>query len=192
MVIASKLSNIAIDLIANLPEVIQAREQIDTQSSGSVYFNIELTDSLKNHLDISLSKLSSIPMRWIKGDTKPHVDKGTKSFDSTYLAYLTDSPGELIVDGEPYPIHKGCGYAFSEGIRHETVGTGAEPRLLLGPMSEAGFAVGAAPIIEPERPLPVRRGPMYTNNAMVFYKAGSLASGGVGTVRNSRAISRRV
>lgn len=142
MTITSKLSNSAIELISNLPEVIKAKEQIDTQLSGSVYFNIEVTDSIKNHLEINLSEITSIPMRWIKGDTKPHIDKGTKSFDSTYLAYLTDSPGELIVDGEPYPIHKGCGYAFSEGLRHETVGTGAEPRLLLGPMSETGFSVG--------------------------------------------------
>lgn len=32
----------------------------------------------------------------------------------------------------------------------------------------------------------------YTNNAMVFYKPGSLASGGVGTVRNSSVKSRRI
>jgi hypothetical protein len=34
--------------------------------------------------------------------------------------------------------------------------------------------------------------PLYTNNSLVFYKAGSLASGGVCSVRNSRFKSRRV
>lgn len=34
--------------------------------------------------------------------------------------------------------------------------------------------------------------PLFTNNSLVFYKAGSLASGGVGSVRNSRLKSRRV
>lgn len=34
--------------------------------------------------------------------------------------------------------------------------------------------------------------PLFTNNSLVFYKAGSLASGGVGSVRNSRFKSRRV
>jgi hypothetical protein len=35
------------------------------------------------------------------------------------------------------------------------------------------------------------RRPLYTNNALVFYKANSLASGGVGGVSNSRIKSRR-
>ena len=34
-------------------------------------------------------------------------------------------------------------------------------------------------------------GSLYTNNAQVFYKSNSLASGGVGTVRNSRSKARR-
>jgi hypothetical protein len=34
--------------------------------------------------------------------------------------------------------------------------------------------------------------PLYTNNSLVFYKAGSLACGGVCSVRNSRIKSRRV
>ena len=33
--------------------------------------------------------------------------------------------------------------------------------------------------------------PLYTNNAQVFYKSNSLASGGIGTVRNSRSKARR-
>ena len=81
-------------------------------------------------------------MRWIKGDTKPHIDKSSHSFDKTYLAYLTDSPGELIIDDESYPIIKGNAYVFSEGLSHETIGTGSEPRLLLGPMNENGISVG--------------------------------------------------
>jgi hypothetical protein len=74
------------------------------------------------------------------------VDKGRANFEQTYLMYLTDSPGELMVDGVSYPIRKGCGYTFSEGLSHQTVGTGSEPRLLLGPMSEAGIPVGGPSI----------------------------------------------
>ena len=33
--------------------------------------------------------------------------------------------------------------------------------------------------------------PIYTNNSLVFYKRGSLASGGVSTVANSRVKARR-
>ena len=111
-----------------------------------VYFNITLTSLLRETIyekfDLDFSQINSIPLRWIKGDTYPHIDKSSHSFDKTYLAYLTDSPGELIVDGESYPILKGNAYVFSEGLLHETVGTGSEPRLLLGPMNENGISVG--------------------------------------------------
>jgi hypothetical protein len=33
--------------------------------------------------------------------------------------------------------------------------------------------------------------PMFSNNAAVYYKPHSFASGGVGTVRNSRAIGKK-
>ena len=64
--------------------------------------------------------------------------------------YLTDSRGVLIVDGESMPIRKGTGVIFRQGLVHETRGTGNEPRLLLGPMSEHGFPVGAEELRRPE------------------------------------------
>ena len=47
--------------------------------------------------------------------------------------------------------------------------------------------------IPPPPPPPVRPSskPLFSNNSLVFYKAGSLASGGVGSVRNSSAKARR-
>jgi hypothetical protein len=148
MIRSYSLSNTDIDSLLNLPEVIRSKEQIDAQKhSGAIYLNASLDDSLKEkisqQLGLPLSGLDTIPMRWIKGDTKPHIDKAERSFEKTYLTYLTSSPGELIVDGNSYPITQGCGYVFDENVSHETIGTGTEPRLLLGPMSEQGFAVGA-------------------------------------------------
>jgi hypothetical protein len=140
------LSNSDIDFLLNQSEVISAKQNIDKLSSGSIYFTINLNDpvrqSLFNNLGLDLTNMETIPMRWIKGDTKPHIDRGSHKFDTSYLAYLTDSPGELVIDGEVYPISKGNAYVFSEGLSHETVGTGYEPRLLLGPMSENGISVG--------------------------------------------------
>jgi len=152
MIRSYSLSTADIDSLLNLPEVIRAKEQIDVQAgSGPIYVNASLDDSLKEkisqQLGISLSGLDTIPMRWIKGDTKPHIDRASSSFEKTYLTYLTSSPGELIVDGNSYPITQGCGYVFDENVSHETIGTGTEPRLLLGPMSEQGFAVGGGTII---------------------------------------------
>ncbi len=135
-----------IEYILNLPEVIAAKSKIESRNNGSIYFDISLTDKIKMKLSekfgINFDNINSIPMRWIKGDTLPHVDRGINSFDNTYLLYLTDSEGELIVDSNSYPIKQGSAYIFKEGLNHKTINTGIEPRLLLGPMSDAGFAVG--------------------------------------------------
>jgi hypothetical protein len=93
-------------------------------------------------------------MRWIAGDTPAHHDHGASSFSNTYLVYLTSSPGNLIVDGVSYAIQRGYGYVFPEMVSHETVGTTnvaseTTPRLLLGPMSEMGFPVGAPQLYQP-------------------------------------------
>lgn len=55
------------------------------------------------------------------------------------------------------------------------------------------FSSTPIPPPAPPLPLPVQPSskPLFTNNSMVFYKAGSLASGGVGGVRNSSAKARR-
>lgn len=145
------LSDIDIDHILSLPQVIKAKNEIDLISKGSIQFDIELSNHdkqiLHSAIGLDLSTVISIPMRWIKGDTLPHIDKGATAFDTTFLAYLTDSTGQLRIDGASYPISKGNAYVFSEGLMHETVGTGMEPRLLLGPMSEHGLKVGGATII---------------------------------------------
>ena len=126
--------------------VQEAKRKITSQQQGSVYFSLEVPADLKaklsNTLGLDLSHLDRIPMRWIKGDTVPHIDRGQDAFTNTYLAYLTDSPGSLVFGEETYPITQGDAYIFQEGLNHGTIGTGSEPRLLLGPMSEQGFAVG--------------------------------------------------
>ncbi len=149
------LSNEDINYLLNMPEVLDAKKNIDNKLSGSEYFSINLTQSIKDlinqKMSLDLSNIESIPMRWIKGDTLPHVDRGTSSFEKTYLMYLTDSTGELIVDNISYPITQNTAYIFNEGLEHKTINTcintsinnNYEPRLLLGPMSEKAFAVGA-------------------------------------------------
>lgn len=135
--------------ILNLPEVLISKEAIDKKESGSIYFNSALTENIKDRLtqtfNNNFSNLQFIPMCWIKGNTLPHEDRGTNSFQSTYLVYINDSVGELILNDESYPMVSGTGYVFSEGIRHETLNTLSEPRLLIGPMSETGLSVGVPP-----------------------------------------------
>jgi hypothetical protein len=156
--ISQALTQDEIEYILSLPEVQAAKKGIDALTEGQVYFTVALTSTIKSYIHdrigLDLAGTDTVPMRWIKGDTRPHIDTSVGSataaataFDKTHLVYLTDSAGEFILDGAAYPITKGNGYVFSEGLSHETRGTGSEPRLLLGPMSEVGAAVGAATVI---------------------------------------------
>jgi len=139
------LSQEDIGYLLNLQEVKQAREDIDSKDIGKIYFSIELPPKIQQKISqIFNINVTKVPMRWIKGDTPPHEDKGMTTFMNTYLIYLTDSQGSFVVDGKTYPITQNTGYVFSEGLKHETINTGSEPRLLLGPMSEQGFAVGSS------------------------------------------------
>lgn len=134
-----------LDQLQQLPEVLAAKAKVD--SNGMVYFTIPVTDTLRTAihetLGLDLSTVHSIPMRWIKGDTAPHVDVTSQAFEYTHLIYLNDSPGELVVGDESYSIQANTGFVFHEGIPHETRHTGETPRLLLGPMSEQMLPVGA-------------------------------------------------
>jgi hypothetical protein len=82
-------------------------------------------------------------MRWIRGDLPAHKDIGQAAFQLTAIVYVTESTGEFVLDGTSYAIEQGSGMTFQEGVVHETRGTGSAPRLLIGPMSESGFPVGA-------------------------------------------------
>lgn len=144
------LSSDEIIELLNHPIVQEEKRNLsDTQKEAK--FAISLPDAIKskieNSLSIDLSQTTTIPMRWIKGDTLPHIDRGERHFNNTYLIYLTDSIGDLIIDGQTYPITAGEAHIFSEGLEHSTINTGNSERLMIGPMSEYGFGVGAIPSI---------------------------------------------
>jgi hypothetical protein len=142
------LSDEEVHYLNHLPEVLAAKASLDLRSSGMVYFSVSVTDSIRSTLQsrfgLHLSTGSVIPMRWIKGDTAPHVDVGPSHFQNTYLLYLNDSPGELVVDSQSYSIQANTGFVFNEGLSHETQHTENVPRLLLGPMNEMAEPVGFA------------------------------------------------
>ncbi len=144
------LSSDEINDLLNNPVVQKEKENLsDTQKE--VKFSISFPDLIKtkieNSLSIDLSQTMTIPMRWIKGDTLPHIDKGEKHFNNTYLIYLTDSIGNLIIDGQTHSITAGECHIFNEGLEHYTINTGNTERLMIGPMSESGFRVGLPPSI---------------------------------------------
>lgn len=137
-----------IDYLNNLPEVLYAKARLSTTTVQ--YFKVALTDSIRTALTerfgVNVSNVSHIPMRWIKGDTAPHIDRGASNFENTYLVYLTNSEGSFTLEDTSYPITENTGFVFSEGLKHMTQGTGSVPRLLLGPMNEFAEPVGTTAI----------------------------------------------
>jgi hypothetical protein len=199
-IINNVLSEEDINYILTLPEVVEAKKCVDLKLNGSVYFSISLTETLKQTIFESFGlSIETAPMRWIKGDTMPHIDNGSKQFEKTHLVYVTDNPGNFLVENISYPITKGCAFIFDEGIKHETFDTGLEPRLLLGPMSEEGFAVGlslGAPTIIPDPPTnisvigSVQRISFNDNRSFFGTKAISSTSVGVGAIRGKGSSTR--
>ena len=258
------LSSDEITDLLNNPIVKAIKENL-SETQPVIKFSVSLPDLIKakleNSLSINLSQTETIPMRWVKGDTLPHIDKGEEDFNNTYLIYLTDSIGDLIIDGQTYSITAGDAHIFSEGLEHSTINTGNSERLMIGPMSESGFRVGLPlailvfmnetdannnenaiyfdsnyeigeyegisawmilkneegtdptpnggphytgdslipsgvyylyPYISPapQPPSVLSMSSLFTNNAQVFYKPGSLSTG-VGGVKNSRHKQRR-
>jgi len=141
-------SNEIIEILDNEDVIINKEKLSNTDKvSFSIQVSAGIKTKLENSFGIDLSQLSSIPMRWVRGDTPIHIDKGTDLFNNTYLVYLTDSIGNLVVDGNSYPINAGNGHIFSEGLQHYTSNNGNTERLLIGPISENGFQVGLAPLV---------------------------------------------
>jgi|688.fasta_scaffold47811_2 hypothetical protein len=147
---ADILSKDEINYILQLPEVLSNKSKLDDIPTGAIKFNlklpVEIQKKLQETLGISFIGKMDIPMRWIKGDTVPHIDVGDK-FLNTYLVYLNNNQGKLVLDNMEYPIVENTGYVFNEGVKHATINTGSEPRLMIGPMSENVVAVGAPAFI---------------------------------------------
>jgi hypothetical protein len=143
---SSVLTQEDIVYLNNLPEVLEAKARLST--APIQYFKVALTETIRAALSerfgVNVSNVSHIPMRWIKGDTAPHIDTGLSNFENTYLVYLTSSEGSFTLEDTSYPITENTGFVFSEGLEHMTQGTGSVPRLLLGPMNEFAEPVGGA------------------------------------------------
>jgi len=141
------LSEDELEYLNNRPEVLLAKTSLDAKTSGMVYFSVPVTESLRatfqSRFGLEIPADSQIPMRWVKGDTAPHIDVGTSPFQNTYLLYLNNSPGEIVIDSLAYPIQTNTGFVFNEGLSHETQHTENMARLLVGPMNELIQPVGS-------------------------------------------------
>jgi hypothetical protein len=130
-----------IEKILKIPGVEYQRRGLSRSNTVKFFASLprKIKEKLDNSLGIKLSNVENVPMRWIKGDTATHIDRGQDVFVNTYIVYLTNSVGSLIVDGNNYPIQAGNAVFFGEGVEHSTQGTDNTERLMIGPISERLF-----------------------------------------------------
>ena len=111
-----------LNYINSLNEVIQAKDNL-TLSNSKVSFDITLTDAIRESLStigLDLTNKTTIPMRWITGDTAEHIYIGTSAFTKTYLVFMTNSQGSFDISDVSYPITENTAFVFDEGLPHKT------------------------------------------------------------------------
>jgi len=110
-----------------------------------IYVSEAICTKLFNRLRLAISPHQRIPLTCAVGDVPSHVDHPADGspFDDTYVLYLNDREGDLVIGGEAYPIQQGRCYVFSEGMEHSVVGANNSTRWMLGPMTKMGTKVGA-------------------------------------------------
>jgi len=141
--------NEILDIINN-HDVSKYHKILESNKENMINFSVKISknikDKLKNKFNLpNLEELTELPLRWIKGDIQPHIDFSSnpeENFKNTYLLYLTDSIGNLIIDDDIYNIKKNTAYIFNEGLYHETINTNDSYRLIIGPINEYGTMVG--------------------------------------------------
>lgn len=138
-------SNEELDWFIQNEIVATQREQL-SNTNHKIRFSIDLPENMKSKLqNLGLSNtLHTIPMMWINNDMSTHIDSGEGEFNDTILVYISDCEGSLIIGNDRYEIKQNRAFKFQKGLEHSTENTGNVPRLLIGPMSESGFPVGAS------------------------------------------------
>ena len=139
-------SNEELDWFIQNEIVLNQRENL-SDTNHKRRFSLNLPENMKAKLQsLGLSENAvSIPMMWINNDMSTHIDSGEGEFNDTILVYISDCEGSLLINNNSYEIKQNRAFKFQKGLQHSTENTGNQPRLLIGPMSESGFQVGAAP-----------------------------------------------
>ena len=127
--------------------IVIAEKGLLSETRRKIRFSMELPENILTKIrGLGISLKETVPMTWIAEDSVQHTDQGEADFEKTVVVYVSPAIGSLVLDNEPFEIKEGRAFSFPKGVSHHTVGTGQEPRLLIGPMSEQGFYVGFSTI----------------------------------------------
>ena len=145
------LTSDQISSICDMNEVQCALNELnnnDLPGYQRVQFEIVLPTDVKARLEqtfgLDFSEVVNFPCTWARGDIQTHTDaewkdgldiEDTFKFKFTNICYLSNSSGNFIVNGQPFPIKAGNTIQFEYGLEHNSKDT-PEPRLMIGPFSE--------------------------------------------------------
>ena len=137
-----------INYLVNSPVVISSKYLFTISDIALFSMQVKITDSIRAALQTQLGindNYEALPMRWVRGDTAAHTDTGFTPFTKSYLIYLNDNSGSLVIgednDAISYPITANTAYIIDYGVTYKTENTGIALQLLVGPMSEIGAPV---------------------------------------------------
>jgi len=131
--------------LINNPTVVASMYPFTISDITLFSMQIKMSDSIRTALQTQLGindTYEALPMRWVRGDTAAHTDTGFTPFTKSYLIYLMDSPGSLVIGEDnnvvSYPITANTAYIIDYGVTYKIENTGVTLHLLVGPMSEIG------------------------------------------------------
>ena len=134
-----------INFFLNDMTVKEYEEKIQKSEKYCLNFSIMIPSDIKNTIKEKLNcniQDDMLPMRWIKNDTKPHVDMNLDGQEyKSAIVYLTDSEGTIHTKTESFSISHNKGFFIDLNEIHWTKGT-RTPRLLVGPINVFGDEVG--------------------------------------------------
>lgn len=139
------LSNQELTNILSNIDVINNYNKLIEKKTNKILFYIDLTTNLKLELEskfnLTLTQ-QKIPLCWFNGDTEAHIDRqiNNTNFDYTYIIYLSQNAGTMVIDNTNYEINYNSGFKFYKDSIHATINT--NPRLTIGPMNINSNPVG--------------------------------------------------
>lgn len=129
----------SIAYINDLPEIKNATDNFEVHYRFCVSLPQEIIDQINTTLGTQITN-SEVPMSLFQGDISYNKEHCNYIFKDTYLIYLDNSTGTLVLGDYLYPIVCNTGYKFNT-YKQATMGTEENIILTIGPMDINGNPV---------------------------------------------------
>jgi hypothetical protein len=137
---------LADETVQEMKAKFESGERNECVCSDSMHFVLPKTrfPEIFSRIEGIVELGESVPMKWIKGDSEPHVDTNDKAEkpDFTFMIQA-HSVGKMVLGDKRVDIEKGMAVQFPKDYLHGTENCGSAIRLIVGPMNQHGQAVAS-------------------------------------------------